>query len=136
MGWQAQQHSVLPKKEQAQCRHHHKLEQALQKGATAVMSNGNSYKNNGLACWQGGTPVQSLLGHGAAHAHLLCLRAQGHAQPHERDGDQGQRVGGRKGGQQQHKQGDVQAPLLRAARGSKDATCDQAGCNLASAVAI
>lgn len=50
------------------------------------------------------------------YAHLLCLGAQGHAQAHKGDGHQGQRVGGRKGGQQQHKQGDVQAPLLRAAK--------------------
>lgn len=69
--------------------------------------------------WQGGARVQCLLGRRRAHAHLLCLRAQGHAKPHECDGDQGQRVGGRKGGQQQHKQGDVQAPFLRAASGSK-----------------
>lgn len=49
-------------------------------------------------------------------AHLLCLGVQGHAQAHKGDGHQGQRVGGRKGGQQQHKQGDVQAPLLRASK--------------------
>jgi len=50
-------------------------------------------------------------------SHLLRSRAQGHAKPHEYDADQGQRVGGRKGCQQQHKEGDVKAPLLQAAEG-------------------